>query len=53
MTSFLNIDFSYDSDNPRVPGDVGMAGVAVDTVEDMKVYDISYNLQPVSLQLQQ
>eukprot|EP00111_Clytia_hemisphaerica_P022208 TCONS_00065259-protein len=26
----------YDSDNPRVPGDVGMAGVAVDTVEDMK-----------------
>jgi len=27
----------YDSDNPRVPGDVGMAGVAVDTVEDMKV----------------
>jgi methylmalonyl-CoA mutase len=27
----------YDSDHPRVPGDVGMAGVAVDTVEDMKV----------------
>jgi methylmalonyl-CoA mutase len=26
----------YDSDNPRVYGDVGMAGVAVDTVEDMK-----------------
>lgn len=26
----------YDSDNPRVLGDVGMAGVAVDTVEDMK-----------------
>ncbi|VDM73139.1 unnamed protein product [Strongylus vulgaris] len=26
----------YDSDNPRVVGDVGMAGVAVDTVEDMK-----------------
>ncbi|MEO0340027.1 MAG: methylmalonyl-CoA mutase [Bacteroidota bacterium] len=26
----------YDSDHPRVPGDVGMAGVAIDTVEDMK-----------------
>ncbi|KAK6047600.1 hypothetical protein COOONC_14893 [Cooperia oncophora] len=26
----------YDSDNPRVYGDVGMAGVAVDSVEDMK-----------------
>ena len=27
----------YDSDNPRVEGDVGKAGVAVDSVEDMKV----------------
>ena len=27
----------YDSDHPRVAGDVGMAGVAIDTVEDMKV----------------
>ncbi len=27
----------YDSDHPRVSGDVGMAGVAVDSVEDMKV----------------
>ncbi|GMS88931.1 hypothetical protein PENTCL1PPCAC_11106 [Pristionchus entomophagus] len=26
----------YDSDNPRVFGDVGMAGVAVDSIEDMK-----------------
>jgi len=26
----------YDSDNPRVKGDVGKAGVAIDTVEDMK-----------------
>ena len=26
----------YDSDHPRVKGDVGMAGVAVDSVEDMK-----------------
>ncbi len=27
----------YDSDNPLAVGDVGMAGVAVDSVEDMKV----------------
>ncbi|XP_068244660.1 methylmalonyl-CoA mutase, mitochondrial-like [Palaemon carinicauda] len=27
----------YDSDNPRVHGDVGMAGVAIDSVEDMKM----------------
>ncbi|NJC26291.1 methylmalonyl-CoA mutase [Neolewinella antarctica] len=27
----------YDSDHPRVAGDVGMAGVAIDTVEDMKL----------------
>ncbi|MGQ0664465.1 MAG: methylmalonyl-CoA mutase [Pseudomonadota bacterium] len=27
----------YDSDHPRVAGDVGMAGVAVDSVEDMKI----------------
>ena len=27
----------YDSDHPRVMGDVGMAGVAIDTVEDMKI----------------
>ncbi len=26
----------YDSDHPRVEGDVGKAGVAIDTVEDMK-----------------
>ncbi len=27
----------YDSDHPRVTGDVGKAGVAIDTVEDMKI----------------
>jgi hypothetical protein len=27
----------YDSDHPRVLGDVGMAGVAIDSVEDMKI----------------
>ena len=27
----------YDSDNPRVAGDVGMAGVAIDLIIDMRV----------------
>ena len=27
----------YDSDHPRVAGDVGKAGVAIDTLEDMKI----------------
>ena len=27
----------YDSDHPRVSGDVGKAGVAIDTIEDMKI----------------
>jgi methylmalonyl-CoA mutase len=27
----------YDSDNPRVPGDVGMAGVAIDSILDMRI----------------
>ncbi len=27
----------YDSDHPRVSGDVGMAGVAIDSIEDMKL----------------
>ena len=27
----------YDSDHPRVPGDVGMAGVAIDSIYDMRI----------------
>jgi len=27
----------YDSDHPRVTGDIGKAGVAIDTIEDMKI----------------
>ena len=27
----------YDSDHPRVMGDVGMAGVAIDSIDDMKI----------------
>lgn len=41
----------YDSDHPRVKGDVGKAGVAVDSVEDMKMlFDgIPLNLMSVSM----
>ena len=28
----------YDSDHPRVMGDVGMAGVAIDSILDMEIY---------------
>ena len=47
----LKFTFSYDSDNPRVYGDVGMAGVAVDSVEDMKaLFDgIPLNKMSVSM----
>ncbi|KAJ3049469.1 hypothetical protein HK097_009548 [Rhizophlyctis rosea] len=41
----------YDSDHPRVSGDVGMAGVAIDSVEDMKrLFDgIPLNKMSVSM----
>ena len=41
----------YDSDHERVVGDVGKAGVAIDTVEDMKVLfdDIPLNEMSVSM----
>ncbi|XP_022079947.1 methylmalonyl-CoA mutase, mitochondrial-like isoform X2 [Acanthaster planci] len=41
----------YDSDNPRVHGDVGMAGVAIDTVDDMKMLfdDIPLDKMSVSM----
>ena len=41
----------YDSDHPRVEGDVGQAGVAIDTVEDMKtLFDgIPLNRMSVSM----
>eukprot|EP00163_Fabomonas_tropica_P005132 TRINITY_DN1459_c0_g1_i2.p1 TRINITY_DN1459_c0_g1~~TRINITY_DN1459_c0_g1_i2.p1 ORF type:complete len:650 (+),score=230.85 TRINITY_DN1459_c0_g1_i2:672-2621(+) len=41
----------YDSDHPRVSGDVGMAGVAVDSVEDMKILfkDIPLDKMSVSM----
>ena len=41
----------YDSDHPRVVGDVGKAGVAIDTVEDMKTLfdDIPLDAMSVSM----
>ncbi|MFO1533488.1 MAG: methylmalonyl-CoA mutase family protein, partial [Thermoplasmatota archaeon] len=32
----LPTQMGYDSDHPRVPGDVGMAGVAIDSILDMR-----------------
>ena len=41
----------YDSDHPRVKGDVGKAGVAVDSVEDMKVLFDGIPLDKVSVSM--
>ena len=41
----------YDSDNPRVVGDVGKAGVAIDSVEDMKILFDSIPLDKVSVSM--
>lgn len=41
----------YDSDNPRVMGDVGKAGVAIDSVEDMKTLFEQIPLGEVSVSM--
>jgi methylmalonyl-CoA mutase len=41
----------YDSDHPRVTGDVGKAGVAVDSVEDMKILFAGIPLDKVSVSM--
>ena len=41
----------YDSDHPRVEGDVGKAGVAVDSVEDMKILFDGIPLDKVSVSM--
>jgi methylmalonyl-CoA mutase len=41
----------YDSDHPRVMGDVGKAGVAIDSVEDMKVLFDGIALDKVSVSM--
>jgi methylmalonyl-CoA mutase len=41
----------YDSDHPRVRGDVGKAGVAIDSVEDMKILFDGIPLQEMSVSM--
>jgi methylmalonyl-CoA mutase len=41
----------YDSDHPRVTGDVGKAGVAIDSVEDMKILFDGIALDQVSVSM--
>ncbi|MDP9969007.1 methylmalonyl-CoA mutase [Variovorax paradoxus] len=41
----------YDSDHPRVTGDVGKAGVAIDSVEDMKILFDRIPLDKVSVSM--
>ncbi len=41
----------YDSDHPRVTGDVGKAGVAIDSVEDMKVLFDGIPLEKMSVSM--
>ena len=41
----------YDSDHPRVVGDVGKAGVAIDSVEDMKILFNEIPLDKISVSM--
>ncbi|MEQ8602282.1 MAG: methylmalonyl-CoA mutase [Marivibrio sp.] len=41
----------YDSDHPRVEGDVGKAGVAIDSVEDMKILFDEIPLEEMSVSM--
>jgi methylmalonyl-CoA mutase len=41
----------YDSDHPRVAGDVGKAGVAIDSVEDMKILFSGIPLDKMSVSM--
>ncbi|MDX2118169.1 MAG: methylmalonyl-CoA mutase [Planctomycetota bacterium] len=41
----------YDSDHPRVTGDVGMAGVAVDSVQDMRALFAGIPLDQISVSM--
>ncbi|MFP3543801.1 methylmalonyl-CoA mutase [Rhizobium sp. SIMBA_035] len=41
----------YDSDHPRVEGDVGKAGVAIDSVEDMKILFDDIPLEKISVSM--
>ena len=41
----------YDSDHPRVQGDVGKAGVAIDSIEDMKILFNEIPLDEISVSM--
>ena len=41
----------YDSDNPRVEGDVGMAGVAIDSIKDMRILFAGIPLDQMSVSM--
>ena len=41
----------YDSDHPRVKGDVGKAGVAIDSIEDMKILFDQIPLDQISVSM--
>ena len=41
----------YDSDHPRVEGDVGKAGVAIDSIEDMKILFHQIDLAKMSVSM--
>ncbi len=41
----------YDSDHPRVSGDVGKAGVAIDSIEDMKILFQQIDLSKMSVSM--
>ena len=47
----LATHLGYDSDHPRVTGDVGKAGVAIDSVEDMKILFNEIPLDKVSVSM--
>ena len=41
----------YDSDNPRVPGDVGMAGVSINSILDMRILFAGIPLDKISVSM--
>jgi methylmalonyl-CoA mutase len=51
VASALATHRGYDSDHPRVSGDVGKAGVAIDSVEDMKILFEGIPLDRISVSM--
>src|SRR6478735_5440433 len=47
----LATHLGYDSDHPRVPGDVGMAGVAIDSIYDMRTLFAGIPLDQMSVSM--